>query len=174
MTLTEEKREEYRADAERALAHGKVSIICVRPTDLLALLAEPLTPAEAGAIQAVAEVEQLRRALTVVAEWKPETFPRVPDRDDPTKTYSYSFAYGSNGERDFMRDVAQKALDSTTPTEPVFTATQVREAVTRVQSDAKRAESGAMVTQDLQVCAESAGREKGAGEMLSALGLAQK
>lgn len=137
--LTEAKRGAIRRKAEDATTWSKAEVaddpaLAARKLNnlgraVLALLDERLTPSEAGAIQAVAEVERLRQVLEVIATWDPKTFPRVPDRDDPEKTYSYGFAYGSNGERDFMRKVARDALDATPPAEPVFTAAQVREAV---------------------------------------------
>lgn len=61
------------------------------------------------------QVKQMRAALEQIVRW--DGFPRVPDRDDPSKDYSYGVAYGSNGERDFMRDVARRALFAPPATE---------------------------------------------------------
>lgn len=56
------------------------------------------------------EAQTARRALEVIAEWDPKTFPRIPDRDDTARTWSFGASFGSNGERDFMRSVARYAL----------------------------------------------------------------
>lgn len=53
-------------------------------------------------------VELLEAALKRIAAW--DNFPRVPDRENPGETISYGYAYGSNGERDYMRKVARDAL----------------------------------------------------------------
>lgn len=55
-------------------------------------------------------VKRLEDALRTIARWDPETFPRIPDAEDPKKTWAYGVAYGSNGERDFMRNIAREAL----------------------------------------------------------------
>ena len=47
-------------------------------------------------------------ALTRIEKWIGE-FPEVGMRDG--KIGSYGYAYGSNGERDYMRAVARKALE---------------------------------------------------------------
>ena len=52
-----------------------------------------------------AENQRLRDALMVISDWK---LPRVKDRHGMET--SYGFEYGSNGERDYMRNVAQAAL----------------------------------------------------------------
>ncbi|HYF35140.1 MAG TPA: Lar family restriction alleviation protein [Prosthecobacter sp.] len=54
------------------------------------------------------EEERLREALQRIERWFGE-FPMV---DDPRggKPVSYGVAYGSNGERDFMRAIARAAL----------------------------------------------------------------
>jgi hypothetical protein len=50
-----------------------------------------------------------REALEQVVAWE---LPRVPDPmpDDPNHTAPYSWVYGSNGERDYMRNIAGQAL----------------------------------------------------------------
>lgn len=60
----------------------------------------------------------LRNALERIARWHGE-FPRVPDRQSESGTISYSMAYGSNGERDFMRQVALDALAAAPSPAPV-------------------------------------------------------
>jgi|GEM_PF-6186326 len=58
-------------------------------------------------------LEKMRRmevALRTIEAWDARTFPRVPDRQNPGQTISYGFAYGSMGERDYMRGVAREAL----------------------------------------------------------------
>jgi hypothetical protein len=51
---------------------------------------------------------RMQSALEQVERW--DGFPRVPDLEDLTRTVSYRWEYGSNGERDFMRHVASIAL----------------------------------------------------------------
>lgn len=55
-------------------------------------------------------------ALQRIERWFGE-FPKVPQKDtmgNPTgDMVSYGYAYGSNGERDFMRTVARNALNYT-------------------------------------------------------------
>ena len=56
-----------------------------------------------------AECERYKNALERVARWFGE-FPQVPSRDG-TEPISYGSAYGSNGERDYMRRIAYDALN---------------------------------------------------------------
>lgn len=59
-------------------------------------------------------LERMRKmedALRTIARWDRSTFPRVPDTTRPGETKSYGVAYGSNGERDFMRQIALNALE---------------------------------------------------------------
>jgi len=55
---------------------------------------------------------KLEAALKRIAKWVGE-FPQVDHfyDEEKTKRMSYAAAYGSNGERDYMRNVASKALD---------------------------------------------------------------
>ena len=58
-----------------------------------------------------AKIEKLQAALSQVAAW--EGFPETGlfwDSPENTRPMSYSAAYGSNGERDFMRQIAREAL----------------------------------------------------------------
>ena len=58
------------------------------------------------------EIERLRGALDRIARWHGE-FPdtgRYWDEPEKTRPMSYSACYGSNGERDYMRQVALDAL----------------------------------------------------------------
>lgn len=71
-----------------------------------------IAAANPAAVLALLErVRRLEEALRTIARWDHNTFPRVPDRQNPGETISYGFAYGSNGERDFMRNIALKALE---------------------------------------------------------------
>lgn len=54
---------------------------------------------------------QLVEALQKIADWS--EFPPAEFRGKPC---SYSFAYGSNGERDHMRSIARAALNAATAT----------------------------------------------------------
>lgn len=51
------------------------------------------------------ERDRLRTALVAIEKW--EDFPPVTMHG---RTFTYGFAYGSNGERDFMRSIARSAL----------------------------------------------------------------
>jgi len=59
-------------------------------------------------------IEKLRDALTTVKKWK---FPETgkfwdEDKPFPKEKMSYGAAYGSNGERDYMKGIASEALSS--------------------------------------------------------------
>jgi hypothetical protein len=56
-------------------------------------------------------MRKMEEALRTIARWDRETFPRVPDPANPQLTTSYGFAYGSNGELDYMRQIALDALE---------------------------------------------------------------
>lgn len=63
---------------------------------------------------AEAERERLRAALQRIERWFGE-FPetgRFWDEPKNTQPMSYSACYGSNGERDYMREVARTALEN--------------------------------------------------------------
>lgn len=77
----------------------------VSPEEAAALLA--IIDAPHPGVALLERMKRLEDALHFIAAW---TLPRVPDSMDPSKTVSYSFAYGSNGEREYMRDIAAKAL----------------------------------------------------------------
>jgi hypothetical protein len=55
-------------------------------------------------------ITQLEAALQTIVEWK--DFPATGSfwGDEPTREMSYSAAFGSNGERDYMRRVAEQVL----------------------------------------------------------------
>lgn len=64
------------------------------------------------ALAADAEIERLREALTRIAKWHGE-FPATGlfwDEPANTRPMSHSAAFGSTGERDYMRQVAAQAL----------------------------------------------------------------
>ena len=54
---------------------------------------------------------RLENALKIIIEWK--DFPETGEYwdDDKTRPMSYGTWYGSNGERDYMREIARKAMD---------------------------------------------------------------
>jgi len=65
----------------------------------------PAAPAQAP------DAGALREALRKIADWElPPSGKRWPDTAAPM---SYGAAYGSNGERDYMREVARAALSAT-------------------------------------------------------------
>lgn len=57
-----------------------------------------------------AEAERLREALEKVERWQ---FPPTGKFWESGTPVSYGAAYGSNGERDYMRNVARAALAAT-------------------------------------------------------------
>ena len=56
-----------------------------------------------------AENRRLRAALSKIAKWFGE-FPDTEEKWPDGTPVSYGAAFGSNGERDFMRSVARDAL----------------------------------------------------------------
>ena len=54
-------------------------------------------------------IRRMRLALERIAKWFGE-FPAVEDSHNPGGVISYGYAYGTNGERDFMRKIAKEAL----------------------------------------------------------------
>lgn len=52
----------------------------------------------------VRRYEKMQAALQTIQRWDRDTFPACDNG------YSYSYNYGSHGERDFMRGVAAEAL----------------------------------------------------------------
>lgn len=52
--------------------------------------------------------KRLEDALKTIIEW--EDFPLTDQTWGNGKRMSYSVVYGSNGERDYMREIARKAL----------------------------------------------------------------
>lgn len=65
--------------------------------------------ADARLIAAQERIKQLEDALTIVQKWQLPSTGQFWD-DDKTRPMSYGVCYGSNGERDFMRKVANEAL----------------------------------------------------------------
>lgn len=60
---------------------------------------------------AIAEIKKLREALEIIEAWKlPETGKFW--NGDPKRPMSYRACFGTNGERDFMRSIAKKALSA--------------------------------------------------------------
>lgn len=60
-----------------------------------------------------AEVRRQRVALERIVRWRGE-FPETGKfwDEERTKPMSYASCYGSNGERDFMRNIASEALSA--------------------------------------------------------------
>ena len=56
------------------------------------------------------KIEALETALKTISKWFGE-FPETHHFYSDGKQLSYSAAYGSNGERDYMRKVAKDALE---------------------------------------------------------------
>ena len=62
------------------------------------------------------ELQILRGALKIINEWKFPHTRRYWD-EEKTRPMSYGAAFGSNGERDYMRTIAANALKRTSGTE---------------------------------------------------------
>ena len=71
-----------------------------------AALRQRAEAAEAMGKHLYQRIEQLEAGLREIKEWKP---PMVKSRIDGRKV-SFGVEYGSNGERDYFRHVAEKAL----------------------------------------------------------------
>lgn len=56
------------------------------------------------------EIERMRKALKKIAKWEGE-FPRTGCYWNSGEEMGFSAAFRSNGERDYMREVARKALE---------------------------------------------------------------
>lgn len=56
-----------------------------------------------------AKVEELESTLEKIAKWFGE-FPETGDYWQDSRPVSYRAAYGSDGERDYMRRIAREAL----------------------------------------------------------------
>lgn len=99
-------RAEYEADSlKHFLGLGPLPYILAYDTDA------PKEPAAQGGVQ---EAQAMRAALTTIAAWK---LPATGETWDDGTPMSFGGAFGSNGERDYMRSVALNALG---PIEVVF------------------------------------------------------
>ena len=58
--------------------------------------------------RAQAEIERLREALGIIERW--EDFPESGRTWEDGTPMSYGAAFGSNGQRDYMRGIARAAL----------------------------------------------------------------
>lgn len=66
---------------------------------------------EKGYLELKAKCDRYEPALKIVQQWQLPSTGQFWD-DDKTKPMSYAACYGSNGERDFMRNVANEALSA--------------------------------------------------------------
>src|SRR5476651_990991 len=62
-----------------------------------------------------AKITRLTDALKLIADWKPPRVktPKIRNGEltGEIEEVSYSYAYGSNGERDYFRKIANDAMD---------------------------------------------------------------
>ena len=73
-----------------------------------------------GITAAMRDAARYREALLTIVEWKFPPTGRFWDEPKNTDPMSYGACFGSNGERDYMREVARAAIDAElqrTPTE---------------------------------------------------------
>lgn len=98
-----------KAAVDVALMFGKPSIEC--DTSGLRTILTALSNAEAQRDAALARVGVLEAALKKIERWFGE-FPKTGKfwDDEKTRPVSYGSAFGSTGERDFMRQIARAAL----------------------------------------------------------------
>lgn len=98
---TEHIKEPYTlAELNALIASNDYSAELLLQHAMLLLNAQPAEVSDA--------MNEALKALDAVAAWQ---LPQVPDRrsEDPSATVPYGVAYGSNGERDYMRSLAQTA-----------------------------------------------------------------
>lgn len=67
-----------------------------------------LSEACASILWAAQEIKRKDRALATIVEWGP--FPETGLFHPDGTPQSYGWCYGSNGQRDYMRDIARAAL----------------------------------------------------------------
>lgn len=58
------------------------------------------------------EVDKLIKALEEIVAWEMPSTGKFHGTGPRRKEYTYSYVYGSNGERRFIRQKAQEALDA--------------------------------------------------------------
>lgn len=167
--LTEERRRELREMAAAFKRKVDVSrggpyplLMGVDPAELLALLDERLTPSEAGAIQAVSEVERLSKAATYAAA-------------------ELRHAYRTHGLRGGRIDpgLVSRAIaaleaataQSTTPALRVFTEAEVREVLKRHHADAESNRCECWDDTDSSVYVNATGRKTACEDVARSLNL---
>ena len=72
------------------------------------ILEEELSQSATALAQSQARVAELEKALGIIEQWT--EFPATGDFHKGGTPVSYGAAFGSNGERDYMRGIARKAL----------------------------------------------------------------
>lgn len=71
-----------------------------------------LSPQRSRGIRNPSDIDRilkLEKALIKIEKWF-EEFPKTGKFDSEGHEYSYGACYGSNGERDYMRNIAREAL----------------------------------------------------------------
>jgi hypothetical protein len=123
--MTEPISDEALAPIAAAVAHaieGLGVIPMVQSFDRVADMHVALSPQGMAGIlarltAAEAERDRLRKALERIERWFGE-FPDTGERWNDGTPMSYAAAYGSNGERDYMRGIARAALSPEPEPEP--------------------------------------------------------
>lgn len=99
------------------LAHGLKPVISGTGTEADVDLCAALRNAAPALLDAADERDRLRAALERIERWFGEFPPTGRTWSDDGESMSYGAAFGSNGERDYMRAVARAALAPGTETE---------------------------------------------------------
>jgi hypothetical protein len=73
-------------------------------------LRKPVAVERNETVERIRAEQQLREALEFIERWSHESFPRTGRTWEDGSPMSYSAAFGSNGERDYMRGIARTAL----------------------------------------------------------------
>jgi len=94
----EAQQQNYILLYEAVMGEGSITSELINPEDVARRLRSTIATQQAT-------IARLTKALETIEQWK--AFPVITHRG---QTSSYAMAYGSNGERDYMRSIARDAL----------------------------------------------------------------